>query len=245
MRFLKISLVTLLFPFCTGLAAAPDGFETGNGFYAQGKFKEARQAYESALETDNYSANLFYNLANTDFRLEDPGHAALNYERALALEPSHAEARANLSFVRNQTGAKTATGSWLDFFFVDLSPNAYAVIAATAAWVGLFALAAAYFKKPRRVFILTALFASMVCAYSIGAIQFLQKDSSFAIVTAKRSDARFAPMDNATLLETLPAGSHVRILTRSGAWAYCDLPNGNRGWLPDGTIESLEPRSGG
>jgi len=245
MRFLKIALATFLVPFCTGFAGVPDGFETGNTLYAQSKFKEARQAYETVLQSGNYSANLFYNLANTDFRLGDSGMAALNYERALALEPSHPEARANLAFVRIQTGSKTTPASWGDVFFLDLSPNAYAVMAAIGGWTVLFCLVAACFKKPRRTILATALFAGMLCVYSIGAIRFLQVDSSFAIITANRGDARFAPMDNATLVETLPAGSHVQILTRSGEWAYCDLPNGNRAWLPGGTLQSLTPIPGG
>lgn len=241
MRILKITLATVLIPICAGLAAAPDEFETGNGLYAQGKFKEARQAYESVLATGNYSANLFYNLANADFRLGDPGQAALNYERALALEPSHPEARANLSYVRTQTGAKTTPRSWQNYLFIELSPNSYAVLAAIGGWLALFCLIGAFFKTPCQGLVLSAVFTLMISGYSIAAIRFLEKDSSFALVTSKRSDARFAPMESATLVETLPAGSHVRILTRSGAWAYCDLPNGNRAWLPNDTIEPLQP----
>jgi tetratricopeptide (TPR) repeat protein len=243
MRFhnLKLCLALFLIPLSAGFAASPEGFETGNGLYGQGKFKEARQAYESTLATGNYSANLFYNLANANFRLGDPGLAALNYERALALEPSHPEARANLSFVRAQTGAKTTPHSWQDIFFIEFSPNVYAMLAAIAGWVALFCFAAAFFRTSRQGLILVAVCACLVSAYSIAAIRFLEKDSSFALVTAKRSDARFEPMESATLAETLPAGSHVRVLTRSGAWAYCDLPNGNRAWLPNETIESLQP----
>ena len=37
----------------SALAANPDGFEMGNGLYSQGKFKEARQAYESLIESGN------------------------------------------------------------------------------------------------------------------------------------------------------------------------------------------------
>jgi len=242
MRFLKLHLAILIM--ATGLAASaasPEGFETGNTLYAQGKFKEARQAYESVVQSGNYSAILFYNLANAEFRLGDVGQAALNYERAIALNPNLPEARANLSYVRNQTGAKTRPASMLSYFFVDLSANAYAWVASLAGWFGLFCLSAAFFKKQRQGLITAALFAAIVCAYSIAATQFLLKENSFAVVTAKRADARFAPMDSATLVEPLPAGSHLRILTKSGSWAYCDLPNGTRAWVPEASIEPILP----
>ena len=227
--------------------ASPEAFETGNGLYAQGKFKEALQTYESLVESGNYSANLFYNLANAEFRLGDHGKAALNYERTLALEPSHPEAHANLAFVRAQTGAKLTEPEWWNRLFVDLPTSAYAVIAALMGWAALFGCVALLFRTPNRSSSVSSLILRIasclfIAAYCVAAIRFLQKDDSFAVITAKRSDARFAPMESAQLAETLPAGSHVRVLTRSGIWAYCSLPNGNRAWLPNDTIEPLKPR---
>ncbi len=48
---------------------------------------------------------LFYNLGNAYFRTGDLGRAILNYERALALDPSQPEARANLQLARDQARA--------------------------------------------------------------------------------------------------------------------------------------------
>src|SRR5437763_1328210 len=79
----------------------PTAFDAANKMYERGKFAEARAAYERLVASGPWSANLFYNLANTEWKLGDAGAAALEYERALALEPAHPEARANLEFVRN------------------------------------------------------------------------------------------------------------------------------------------------
>src|SRR5919197_1709802 len=64
--------------------------------YAQGHFKEAISGYEALVRAGQLSANLFYDLGNAYFRTGDFGRAILNYERALALEPHHPEAQANL-----------------------------------------------------------------------------------------------------------------------------------------------------
>ena len=41
------------------------------------------------MDTGAGSANVFYDLGNTDFRLGSVGRAILSYERTLALSPHH------------------------------------------------------------------------------------------------------------------------------------------------------------
>ena len=77
-------------------ATLPAGdFETGNELFDQGKYAEAKQNYETLIESGQGSANVYYNLGNADYRLGSAGRAMLNYERALALNPGHKEALAN------------------------------------------------------------------------------------------------------------------------------------------------------
>ena len=47
--------------------------QTANQFYDQGKFSEAKQHYEQLAQTGESSANVFYNLGNTNYRLGAPG----------------------------------------------------------------------------------------------------------------------------------------------------------------------------
>src|SRR5438132_4701064 len=50
-------------------AANPPEFERANQLYDQGKFADAKQIYKSLAKAGDLSANLFYNLGNTEFRL--------------------------------------------------------------------------------------------------------------------------------------------------------------------------------
>ena len=81
-----------------------DDFEDANQLYDAGKFGEAKRTYERLVGRGEWSANLFYNLGNAAYRSGSLGKAVLNYERALALDGSQAEARANLKWLREQTG---------------------------------------------------------------------------------------------------------------------------------------------
>src|SRR5437016_13598587 len=84
------------------LAAEPSAqFAKANQEYAGGAFKAAIDDYEELVRSGQDTPNLFYNLGNADVRKTDFGRAILNYERALALDPHHPEADANLRTPRD------------------------------------------------------------------------------------------------------------------------------------------------
>lgn len=72
----------------------------GDSAYTKQAYDMALIHYQSALDHDGVSSNLYYNLGNTYYRLNDLGHAIICYERALRINPANREAQANLSFVR-------------------------------------------------------------------------------------------------------------------------------------------------
>lgn len=244
-RFLSILLLALAFiGFAPGARAAEDftkDFEQANRLYDQGKFEEAKKWYDSVVAGGHYSAALFYNLGNAEFRLDHKGEAILNYERALALEPAQPEARANLAYARDQTGAKIFPRNWRDRILADLSPTTYARVAAVAGWIALIALAAILLKAQpdNQAPWLMLVCCTVVFAYAIFAVRHLDRDRALAIVTEKSAEARFAPADNSTLAATLPTGSRVRILEQSGEWTYCELPDKDRAWISAAAIQRI------
>jgi tetratricopeptide (TPR) repeat protein len=221
-------------------------FEEANQFYTQGKFAEAKAAYQKAeAQAGGLTANLEYNLGNTEFRLSAPGRAALAYERALFLEPQFPEARANLSFVRGQTGAKLVSESSLDRLVLPWSPNAYVICATVAVWLAVFLVAGmllyGWFES-------LAAWSGLFCALAIGAYSgfALSQDGarrSLAVVVEKEATARLEAFDRSGVSEVLSAGSRVRVLSERGPWIYCELPGDRRGWLPAATLEKLIPAS--
>ena len=219
---------------------SPREFDEGNQLYSQGKFAEAKQQYDSLVRSGNWSSRLFYNLADAEWKLGDFGAAALNYERALALEPSLSEARANLQFVQNRTGAKLENPQWWQRAFPDWSASIYAALAAVGAWTAIFSIAATALRSREKTDApWLAAAGAAVCVYALGAILLFEKDSALAVVTAKRADARFAPADTAAVAEALPTASRIRVLQERGAWTYVELPDRARAWIATESIERV------
>ncbi|MCE9609595.1 MAG: tetratricopeptide repeat protein [Chthoniobacter sp.] len=215
-------------------------FEAANQAYDQGKFAEAKIGYEKLVEAGEWSANLFYNLGNADYRAGAPGRAILDYERALALDPAHAEARANVEVLRRQTGAKHRAAVWQDKAFGWPAADAWTLIAAAAGWIALFGLA--LLGTARRGenggLWLTSTLGALVCAYAAAVLWWHSQESTAAIVVHS-TEARLQPADSAGLAEALPAGSRVQVLSERGDWIYCALPGEKRGWIPHPAIERV------
>ena len=220
---------------------AAGDFEAANQLYDQGKFSEARTRYDSVALSGEWTANLFYNLGNCEFRLGKPGSAMLDYERALALDPGHPEAKANLALLRNQTGAKAPAPSWEQYAFTGLSQDAWAIAAAVAGWIAVFGLAALATgaRRGNTGLWLTTAAAAVVAAYGGGVLWLSAQERGRAIVVAESVEARLAPADSAGVADSLPAGSRVRVLSERGEWVYCELPGESRGWIPQKAIEKV------
>ena len=241
MRARELSLSTFWLAFVAVFAFAccthAQDFEKANQLYDEGKFVQAQHAYEQMVDGGAWSANLFYNLGNASSLAGAQGRAILNYERALVLDPSHADAQRNLRLLRGQTGAKLIDAPLIERACRKVRENVWTVLAAVAAWGCVFSIALLCMSG-RRLW-LTAL-ASVLLAVIAGYGVFAHwKDRALGIVTAKEAEARLAPVESAGLADVLAAGSRVRVLSERGAWIYCELPNQRRGWLAATAVERV------
>jgi len=225
------------------LAQADAEFAKANQEYAQGHFGEAIAGYEALIRAGQWSANIFYDIGNAYFRTGNFGRAILNYERALALEPHHPEATANLQIARDEARALEMQQSWPERYLRFASINQYSIAAAAAFWLGAFCLATLIFARRRSA---TMIFLAMCCllalSTSVFAIYSLDrggKGSALAIVTGKDVQARLATADTANSVLALPPGSEIKILSTRGGWIYAALPNNLRGWIPAKNAEQL------
>jgi tetratricopeptide (TPR) repeat protein len=224
-------------------AAEDPALAAANQAYAEGRFQEAVDGYQSLVQSGRWSANLFYDLGNSWFRLGDFGKAILNYERALALESHHPEAEANLRLARDEARALELRKDWMDRYVATATSTQYSVAAAVAFWFALFAGTRLFFS-PRRSAgqIALIVLALIVCGTSVFALYTMEngtRGNALAIVTGKDVEARLATADNASSVLALPPGSEIKVLSERGDWIYAALPNDQRGWIPAKSAEKV------
>jgi len=237
--FLAILLSASVF---TAKAADDSAFAKANQAYADGRFQEAATDYEDLVRSGNWNANLFYDLGNARYRLGDFGEAVLNFERALALDPRHPEADANLRLARDEARALELRRDWIERYAGMATVKQYTIAAAVAFWFAVFVIAHLFFSRRSAGRIALITLSVIVCGVSILAIYTLEngaRGDALAIVTDKNVEARLATADNAKSVLVLPPGSEIKILSERGDWIYAGLPNDQRGWIPTSSAQRV------
>lgn len=211
-------------------------FAKANQNYSEGHFQEAIDGYQTLVKSGEWSANLFYDLGNAWFRLGNFGQTILNYERALALDPHHPEAAANLVLVRDEARALELKRDWFDRYIETGTATQYSIVASIAFWAALFGAVRLFFLQRRSAALVSLIVLSIVvfggAGFAIYSLETGRKGKALAIVTGKNIEARLATADNASSVLALPPGSEIEVLSQRGDWLYAALPNDLRGWIP-------------
>lgn len=225
----------------------------------------ASQAYEEhqytkALErleqtdtrqmSDHERAVILYNIGNCQYRLDQPGKAALYYYRALGFSPFFPEAKANLAFIQRKEGAILPTPSGADKAFTLL--NCRQLKTVTIACTALLACCIALLilrrgqKKPW-LQASTAVAALLCLLCTVDWVYYATRetpDSSslppqdFACIITRTTAHTAADEASGKVIE-LPPSTPVHLLAQRGSWSYIETFTGTRGWIPKDTLSSL------
>ena len=197
-------------------------FPVANKFYAEGKFSEAAQAYETILQTGVQSPALLFNYGNAEFKSGNLGQAIAAYRRAELLAPRDSEIRANLDFVRNQVQGATMRESFWQNWAGALTLNEGAVMTAVLFWL-TFALLITRQLRPtlgpklktatRIFFVLTILSASVLGLQAANHFS-----AQTAVVISNAAVARSGPFDEAQSAFPLHDGAELPVLDRHEDW---------------------------
>lgn len=217
--------------------------------YNQELYNQALAAYLAQEKTGEVSADLFYNIGNTYYRLKDNAHAILYYERALLLDPSHSDARYNVDFVRTRAGIDEDRGAnifslWIEGAVGRLSSNTWAIVSLVAFLVMLLALSAYIFMdivswRKLGFFgaILSLLIAvlSMICAWQMHTRSVSHRQAIVMASPASLSTSPRQPKDKTEVAFELAAGFMVTVtdsVTTAGVkWCHVETASGRRAWI--------------
>ena len=220
--------------------------------YAHNDFASAIQLYESLLKEKGESADVYYNLGNSYYKMDDLAKAILNYERALLLNPGDNDIRFNLEMARSKTVDKVNPPS--EMFFVSwykslanlMGADGWAKCGVGSFVLLLIALALYIFGKQlvlkkagfiaSVVFLLVVVFANIFAARQKDALV----DRKNAIIIAPSVTVKSTPNESGTDLFILHEGRKVGITDNSmKEWKEIRLEDGNVGWVPRHVIEII------
>jgi tetratricopeptide (TPR) repeat protein len=241
LRFLSLFLLLAASLF----AQAPDAaqsFDKANQLYAEQDYEGARQAYEKIVKSGTRNAAVFLNLGHAEYRLDRPALAAINYRRALALDPANSAARSSLEHVQRELGQPTAGVGFADLAGQYISFDLLVLLGSLLFWAGLLLVVFAVFSKQRRSgLIVLGIFVAIIGATAVAISWAGDSRIALAQISVVTDDtvARSAPAENGQKLSDLKQGGAVRVLASRDDWSLVRLPVGIDGWVPSAKLEPV------
>jgi tetratricopeptide (TPR) repeat protein len=211
----------------------------------QGNWTQARDAYQLLIEKDPHQPALHYNLALCHEHLSAPGRAVLCYERALALSPRAADARRNLTLLRENLSLPEVDilAPGLPRFTAWLSREEWSLvwIAAAVMFVsGVWWFSWCSAERSRAFPLGLAIIGGILMLASAHVMRERKAEESLAVVVTADVSLRLSPFATAEEITASPPGSLVRVESAAGDFVYAELlPQGTRGWLPRSAVQQV------
>lgn len=220
--------------------------------YIRNDFVAAVELYESILKNDGEAADIYYNLGNSYYKMNNIAKAVLNYERALLLNPGNGDIRFNLELARSKTVDKVTPPSemffvtWTQSLINTMSEQAWARTGIIAFILTILTLSLFIFGK--RIILKKIGFIAAICFFLITILanvfaseqkaELINHDN--AIIMAPSVTVKSTPNESGTDLFILHEGRKVMIKDNTmKEWKEIRLEDGNVGWVPTSVIEII------
>ncbi len=244
---LAVLLLMMLVPMATHAVTKAEA----DSSYVEEHYQQAAQQYEELLK-QGVSAELYYNLGNCYYRMDNMTHAVIAYERALLLSPGDKDIRFNLQMARSKTIDKITPES--EMFFVTWyralvniqSVDAWARLALIALAIAIVLALAYLFAERiwlRKVGFFGAL--ALLVVFVISNLFAWQQKKAIdhptgAVIISSAVNIKSTPSKNGTDLFILHEGTRVTITDRSMRdWREVRVGDGKQGWLETKDLEEI------
>ncbi len=246
-----ISFIVLL----SALWAYPQNdklFEGANTEYNEGNYEKAIEDYLAILATGQHSAELYFNLGNAYYKLNQIAPSIYYYEKALLLKPHDAEVRNNLSYAQKMALDVISPIPAIGFskFYkrftevLSFDQWAYVSIAFMILFVLLY-IAFYYFRyaSSKRIAFILSLISLLISIFTV-IIAYTEygdfKADQPAIVFKDEVIVRAEPNNRSQEVFVLHEGAKVNVLEALNDFQKIQIPDGKIGWLPKESIKMLK-----
>ena len=228
--------------------SANELYKTASAQYKAGQFEQAQASYEKIISQGYRTAEVYYNLGNCYFKLNNTGKTILNFERAHKLAPEDEDITHNLKIAQLKAVDKlipvpqmAIVSNWNNFI-TSQSSKGWGVFALGFVWIALIAFALYLFVAKKGFVLFLGL---LLLFLSIASVSFAFKQSNAeensceAILLTENVNVKSAPDANGTDLFTIHEGIKFQILDHVGNWNKIRLADGKVGWVEKNLFEKI------
>jgi len=225
-------------------------YQMGNNAILQEDFKTAIINYEQILEYGSSHPDLYYNLGNAFYRLNQIGNAVWAYEKGLQLDPRDKDLRFNLSL------ANARVRDRIDMPQSMFILEQYRALKKSTTLVDIILIASAIFMLGAFVYflnkyyrwnsiwisrIIISLFVLSLFVHLIALDKYFEiSDTKEVIIVQSEVDIFSAPFDRReTVIFRLHEGVKAEITQEQQGWLEIILIDGKKGWIQTEKVRYL------
>lgn len=245
---MKILHIILLLSNTQGLDSI---FEKSNAFYTDGKYQMAIDGYKDILNSGFESAELYYNLGNAFYKLNNIPESNFFYEKARSISPTDEDILINLSYAQNLRIDKieklpiTQTQNFKINILNLLSEKGWSVLLIILAWIACvsFVLYLSVNNSGNKRIFFTQFIILMIGLIVVSTINYEKKNlnnEKFAIIYDKEIEVWSEPNKISELKFLLHEGTKVKQVDTIQDWVNIQLENGTLGWIQSSSIKTLD-----
>ena len=222
-----------------------------DSLYTMQKYMDAVIAYQEML-SEGINDDIFYNIGNCYYRMNEYPRAILNYQKTLKMNPKHTEARDNLQLCLQRVGAQEYTNdelfytTWLRALIGSNTADGWGRLALLfwALFLGagvVYLLAHAPLLK-KLTFFLALIFLLLAIVMNVFAYKSKQRFYRVEHLVVMKSTPLY---ESATSISKqigeVPEGAVLKFNeTFDNKWFNVSLPDGRTAWCEQHTVEKVE-----
>lgn len=219
--------------------------------YNEGYYHEAILSNNQILEQGLESTEVYYNLGNSYFKINDLPSAILFYERAKKLKPNDEDIQYNINVANSRIVDNIETVPdiflriWWNSFYNMFSTNGWAKITIGFFIAFLFLFGIYLLSKKRAIkkifFVLAVLiFLSTIFSFALSYQKYYYSvEQKEAIVFQPTVTVKSSPNNNSVDLFVIHEGTKVFISDELDNWYEIRIANGSVGWLPKSAAQLI------
>ena len=227
-------------------------FDNANSAYNAGQFEKAVMLYKEILESGQQSAELYFNLANSYYRLNQVGESIFYFEKAKQLQPMDEDININSAFAQNMAIDAVEVLPKSQFTLLEektielFSQEGWAYVIVFMAWLLVFFWGLYLWNKApviKRTFFVSTLVLGLLLIGSlfIAVVKSSNTaDTTYGILFNEKMEVWAEPNSRAEVLFLLHEGTKVQMLDQLQEWQKIRIANGSEGWIKNAKVRSLK-----
>lgn len=252
---MKKSILHILLLFFAGSLFAQDAavlFKQANASYREGNYQEALNKFQTLDSLGKQSADLYYNLGNTYYKLNQIGPSIYYFEKALILNPNHQDAKHNLVFAQRMTIdafeelPKSIFQKFNEKIIYPINYNTWAWVSVVLAFLISIFFLLYYFASNtlrKRLFfsgtILSGLLFLFSLSFTLKAKHYFTTNQP-AIIFSAKAVVKAEPNTQSSEIFELHEGTKVQVLEQIDTWYKIKISDGKIGWVSQESLRKLK-----